>query len=163
MKRFVSLILLVSLLLSGCSVTGERIKEPVSFYYLQANYKYGTDGSVIASEEREASGHRNDLLYLMKLYCMGPSDEELVSPLPRGTLILSAEQTEDHVTIKLSDLGESLTDVAYSLAAACLSLTCFSLANAAKVTVTSGERTLTFTQESLQLFDSIPAVTEDVT
>ena len=38
MKRLISLILLFGFLLSGCSM-GERIKEPVTFYYIRENYQ----------------------------------------------------------------------------------------------------------------------------
>lgn len=161
MKRVLIFLSLAALLLCGCTRSGERIKDPVSFYYLQAEYQYGTEGSVIASEEREASGHRQDLLYLMKLYMMGPAGEELRSPLPRGIQVLSAEAAGDLVTLTISDTAGGLSDIDFSLAGACLSLTCFDLTEAAKVTIISGERSLTFSQDTLNLYDSIPAATED--
>lgn len=161
MKRFFCLVILFLFILSGCSRSGERIKEPVSFYYLQAQYQYGTEGSVVAVEEREASGHRQDLLYLMKLYMMGPTGENLVSPLPRGTQVFSVEKNEDLLSITISDTADALSDMEFTLASACLSLTCFDLTDAAKVSVLSGERSVTFTQDTLILYDSIPAATEE--
>lgn len=153
MKRAVILLLAVSLLLTACGSHGERIKEPVTFYYLRSQYPYGTAQSVIGSEEREASGHRGELRYLMALYLMGPSGEDLRSPIPPGTNIFSAEQTENSVTLKLSDTAGSMTDVDFSLACACLSLTCMDLTGADKVTIACGNRSITMTPDTLILYD----------
>lgn len=154
MKRFLSLLLLCAFLLSGCGFLGEKLKEPVTFYYLLDDYQYGIDGRIIGSEEREASGHRDDLSYLMALYLMGPSGEELTSPLPRGTRIFSAEVNEDTVFLVLSETEKTMTDSAFSLACACLSLTCLDLTEAARVSIQSGSRSVTMTRDSLILSDS---------
>ena len=58
MRRILSLILLLAFLLTGCSAYGERLKEPVTFYYLRSELQYFVDDGVIASEERESAGHR---------------------------------------------------------------------------------------------------------
>lgn len=163
MKRIICLILLFSFLLSGCSLFAERIKEPVTFYYVRAEYPYSTKESIIGSEDREASGHRGDLSYLLALYLIGPSDEELVSPIPKGTRIYSASQERDTVYLNLSDTGSTLTDSGYAIACACLSMTCLSLTDADKVTITSGERSITMSADSLMLYDitTEPQSTED--
>lgn len=153
MKRILCLILVFSLILSGCSLFGERIKEPVTFYYVRSEYSYNTTDSILASEEREASGHREDLSYLLALYLIGPADDELVSPIPKGTRIYSAEQAEDTVFLTLSDTAATLTDSGFSIACACLSLTCLGLTGAEKVTITSGDRTVTMSADTLMLHD----------
>ena len=162
MKRIICLILAAVFLLSGCCLSGERIKEPVTFYYVRAEYPYTAKDSIFASEEREASGHRNDLTYLLALYLIGPTDEELVSPIPRGTRIYSAVIHQDTVYLNLSDTTSTLTDSAFSIACACLSLTCMDLTDAEFVTVSSGDRKVTMSAESLMLFD-IPTETTEVT
>lgn len=154
MKRFSALILAVSLLLSGCGILGERIKEPVTFYYLNAQYQYGSNAVVIVSEEREASGHLDDLSYLMALYLMGPTEEEHEMPIPRGTRILNVEQKGSKIYLKLSDLSETMSDSEFSLACACLTLTCLGLSDAAQVIITSGNRTTTMTHDSLTMLDA---------
>lgn len=154
MKRTLSLMLLLCLVFPGCATTGERFKEPVTFYYLREEYPYGTGESVIATEEREASGHRSDLGYLLALYLMGPSAESLVSPVPKGIRILSVEQASTGIHVELSDTSEVLTDAAFSLASACLTLTCLDLTGTEKVTITSGSRSVTMSRDSLTLFDS---------
>ncbi len=154
MKRILALILVFVLMLCGCSSSGERIKEPVTFYYLNGEYAYFSEEGVLVPEIREASGHRDNLSYLMALYLVGPSQDDLVSPLPRGTRIYFSEQTQDTITLKLSDTANTLSDIDFSLACACLSLTCLDLADVETVTVISGERTLSMNAKGLVLYDS---------
>lgn len=157
MKRFLSLLFVLSLLLSGCGLFSPHIKEPVTFYYLRSEMQYFAKDGVISSEEREASGHREDLSYLMALYLMGPAEEELVSPIPRGTRIFKTTETEEGVSLHMSDTANTMTDIEFSLACTCLSLTCLELTDAPAVTITSGERTITIHRDALTLFDGSAA------
>lgn len=160
MKRFFCIAMTLLLLLAGCASQGYR--DPVTFYYPRSQYQYGGDQSVIAREDREASGHRWDLEYLMALYLMGPSEEELRSPLPRGTQMLRVERKGSAITLTLSEVPSSMTDAAFSLACACLTRTCMSLTKTDSVTVVSGNRSITMTTENLILVDSsLPTETED--
>jgi len=152
MKRIVCLILAFSVLLSGCGFFGERIREPVTFHYLCGNYQEELC-CVIVSEEREAAGHTGDLAYMMALYQMGPSGEELVSPLPPGTGIVT-EVENGHIFLELSDAAYALSDLEYSLACACLTLTCLDISDAESVTVTCGSRSKTMTRESIAMQDA---------
>ena len=58
---------------------------------------------MISSEQREASGHADDLHYLLSLYLIGPSSDELVSPLPWGTRLLGVSRENGTVTLELTD------------------------------------------------------------
>lgn len=153
MKRVFCLFLAIVILFSACGKHGERFREPVTFYYLRRQFPYGENESILGTEAREASGHRDDLRYLLALYLMGPSGDELRSPVPRGTNIYLVEQTEESVTLKLSSTANALTDAEFSLVCACLSLTCMSLTGAESVTIVSGSRTITMRSENLILYD----------
>jgi len=152
MKRIICSILMLNLFLSGCSVLGERIKDPVVFYYVREEYQQDMD-SVIGSEIREASGHRNDLSYLLALYTMGPSKETLRSPLPKGTTITTLGNDQDEMLLELSDASQKLTDAEYTLAAACLARTCWELTDTETITVVCGDRTVSITKANLLLLD----------
>lgn len=155
MKRFFVFIILAAMLLGGCGSQGQQMKEPVTFYYLRDQYRYGNSQSIMDGEEREVSGHRGDLRYLMALYLLGPSSEELRCPLPLGTRILSAEQEDGRITLTLSEVPASMTDTTFSLACACLSRTCLSLTEADSVTVISGSRSITMDANNLVLTDNL--------
>lgn len=101
MKRFFCLFLCLCLFLPGCS--GELMKNPVTFYYPRREYQYGAEDGVISGEQREASGHADDLHYLLSLYLIGPSSDELVSPLPWGTRLLGVNRQDGTITLELTD------------------------------------------------------------
>ncbi len=156
MKKCTAIFLLVCLLLTGCA---DKIKEPVTFYYIRADYPEDMQ-NVIVSEQRESSGHREDLSYLMALYFMGPAADDLVSPIPKGVSLLHVSQEAGHITLELSATEKSMSDSEFSLACACLSLTCMDMTQADSVTVNSGSRSVTMTADTLVLQDSGTATKE---
>ncbi len=153
MIRFAALSLVFCLLLSGCQFLGDRIKEPVTYYYVHASYQENLN-NVVLSEEREASGHREDLSYLLALYLMGPVSDQLISPIPPGTRIHVNENTGENVTLSLSDMDNTMTDAQFSLACACLTYTCIDITGAKAITINSGTRSVTMTMDNLSLLDN---------
>jgi len=150
MKRLICLLMLFCFLLSGCSIAGERIKEPVRFYYVRQDYHEDME-TVISAEVREASGHRYDLPYLLVLYSMGPSGNDLVSPFPRNTTVLPVEHSEDGLVLTLLPETLEMSDAEYTLASACLALTCMELIHTEQVTVVCGDRSVTIKPDNLML------------
>lgn len=162
MKRLICFVLLFCFLFSGCTFVGERIKEPVTFYYVRENYRKNMD-PVIASEVREASGHRDDLPYLLALYSMGPSNDELQSILPRNTQITLTEYMDEGIVLTLSEGAAVMTDADFTLAGACISLTCMNLADIQQVTLMCGERNITIQKDKLLQYHNLsPKPQEDV-
>ena len=158
MRRIAALLILLCLLLSSC---GDRIKDPVTFYYIRDNYTEDMS-AILGSEKREASGHREDLSYLMALYFMGPAEEKLHSPIPRGTSLFRAAQEGNTIFLQLSDTSDSMTDAQFTLACSCLTLTCLEITDAEYVTINSGDRSVTMGKGTLLLKDQITAAeTED--
>ena len=162
MKRAVCLLLCGCCLIAlcGCSVFPSGSGEPVSFYYRRADYQYHSSENVIVPEQREISGHGGDLQYLVALYLVGPLDDSLILPFPKETRLLKLEESGDSLLLTLSGNGDSLSDSAFSLACACLALTCLSFSNAEEVTIAGGERTMTITPDNLLLTDDITGRTE---
>lgn len=152
MKRLICLTLAL-LLLSGCSFVGERVKDPVRFYYIREDYQRNLE-EVIASEIREASGHRDDLPYLLALYSMGPSEKGLYLPFPANVHIIPTEHTEAGIVLSISEVSDSMTDAEYTLASACLAMTCMELTQASQITVICAERAVTINQENLMMFET---------
>ena len=154
LKRLLACLLILCLFLSGCSVMGERIKEPVIFYYVCKNYQKDMN-QVISAEIREAAGHREDLPYLLALYSMGPSDEDLISPLPRTTTLSLIAHTEDCIELKLSESALTLTEAEFTLASACIAKTCMELTDVPQITVTCADRQISIRSNNLVLYSDI--------
>ena len=165
MKKYIAIGLLAALLLSlaGC---GGSLKEPVSFYYLRHpdHITYGTEDGLVASEQREASGHIGDLNYLLTLYLVGPLDEGLVSPIPEGVTLENLVLHQKDLIVVLNERFSELSGLELTTACVCISATCFSLADVEEVTIISPETefsegvNLTLTRESVTFLDSsLPA------
>lgn len=162
MKRALCLLLCGCFLIAlcGCSFSPSGSGEPVSFFYRRADYQYHSSENVIVPEQREISGHGGDLRYLVTLYLVGPLDDSLVLPFPKGTQLLELKESGECLQLTLSGSGDSLSDSTFSLACACLALTCISFTDAEEVTIVCGERTMTITQDNLLLADNITGLPE---
>ena len=153
MKRLVCLIMVCFFLFFlGCNAT--TTKDSTRFYYSRTNYAFGTESAVLTSENRDITGHEGDLQYLLSLYLVGPLNEELCSPFPASTKILSVEEKNTAVIIEISDCSKTLTESQFSLACACLTMTTFHLSGCEQVTIVSGDRSITLDQSAFLLYDS---------
>ena len=156
MKARILLILaIVFLLLTGCS---SPQREDTIFYFCRSpeQYRYFEEDGVIYSESRDLMNHRNDLRYMISLYLAGPMTEGVVSPFTKATRLISAELRNNAVYIELSGHNNILTDSEFSLACACLTLTCMDYMACEQVTITSGDRSITMNTQSILLYDTLP-------
>ena len=157
MKRILAFFLAAAILFcfSGC-----KNQDPgsVTFYYSRSpeQYQYYAEDGAIRAEIRTLSGHRQDLQYLVGLYLAGPLDESLISPFPKSVRLLSVEQAGSAIHIELTDQSHIMLDSEFSLACACLTMTCTQFTGCDTVTVISGERTLTMNADSILFQDSLP-------
>lgn len=154
MKKTILILLILSLILSGCYRHVSLLKEPALFYYPRIEFDYGEEDGVIGVEERETAGHLDDLPYLLVMYFTEPVDESLYNPFPEDTEMTEVTKTGSRIIVQLSDTARSLSDSAFSLACTCLGLTCFELDGIEAVTVTSGLRTQTILKENILLVDN---------
>lgn len=164
MKRILCLILALLLVtLSGCHYRkGGDILEPVEFYYPRksASFIYGTENGVLTAEIREASGHVDDLNYLLTMYFYGPQDDNLRSPFPAGCALRGIRVEDDTLYIRLSESFTTLEGTELTLACAALANTCFSITDFTSVCIDSksDKRTVSMMldKDSLLFADSTP-------
>lgn len=156
MKRILATILILALILPGCSV-----KEKANFYYCRKEYQFNAQDSVIVSEKRDISGHTNNLEFLLSLYMMGPLDADYSLPFPDNVALKGIFFSNDYLTIELTH-ADILSDSEFSLACACIALTCFELTEVKTVSIISGSRILNLDASMLTLYDSgIPVESTD--
>ena len=152
MKRLICMMLSL-LFLSGCGIMGDRIKDPVTFYYVNADYQRNME-SVIGSEIREASGHLDDLPYLLALYSMGPSSEDLKASFPANTRITITEHTDAGIVLSISGQLDSMTDAEFTLTSACLALTFMEVTDTDQITVVDEERSVTINTQNVMTYET---------
>lgn len=150
MKQRISSLLLLALLLGGCGHY-TQMREPVTFYYVRQDYSSDMR-SVLDSEQWEVTGHKDDLNYLLSLYFMGPSREDLTSPLPPETKLISLEQSDSRMILTLTEL--SMSDADYTLACACLAQTFLGITDAQQITIISASKNVTIYKDNLVLQDT---------
>lgn len=160
MKQLFCLILTLCLLFSGCAALSEGPPGSAVFYYLRSDYQEDMD-SLIQSENRDLGEKQGDLSYLLALYLIGPSGEELTAPLPEDTTVQSVRKIGSTIVLRLSDTGQDLTDSQFTMACACLALTCLDQSDAAEVTIHSGERSITMSRDNLAMIDPPISPTEE--
>lgn len=148
MKRVLVIILILLMITSGCG-----IKEHAMFYFCQADYSYETRESFIVSEKRDIQGYSGDLPFLISLYLMGPLEKEHTRMFPEGTQLIEVNFNNTDLIIKLTDTSV-LSDSRYTLACACMALTCMELCDATTITIQSAGRSITIDPNMLTLYDT---------
>ena len=157
MKRFICLLLTISLLLCGCAQTS--LSSPGTFYYHRTQTDYrGTDG-VLAPEQRELAGIREDLEAVVDLYCAGPLSPELENPLPPGTELLGYSLYDHVLTLRFNKTLAELSGIELTLAAGCLARTFLPMTGAGTLILTANgsllgsNPSMTVTLDDLSLRD----------
>lgn len=152
MRRFACLLLaaLFTVLLLGChySDSGD-ILEPVEFFYPRKTsaFDYGSADGIIDSEIREASGHVDDLNYLITMYLYGPQEPTLRSPFPAGCKLVNIRTESDTLHLHLSEVFASLENMELTIACTALARTCMSITDYQYVCIdaTSDGKTVSMT------------------
>ena len=151
LRRILSVIMLVALI-SGCSLSNHTDSK-VSFYYSRSDFSFGTEDSIIVSEQRDIAGHEGEMFYILSLYLMGPLDESLTARFPRGTRPVRYSIQNGIPNIELTSVDKSLSDGEFTLASSCLAMTCMELTGYDRITVISGSRKITLGMSDLLLLD----------
>lgn len=122
MKRLLSLMLVLCLLLAGCGANSSQSEgNHVLFFYEQRGASELSTDAMLGSESR--STYAGALGPVLELYFRGPSQDDLVSPFPDGTEVISAAQGENGTELVLSNAFFSLQGVDFAVACACLART----------------------------------------
>lgn len=153
-RRLLWIPIALTLVMSACGFSQPRAKDTVSFYYPRKEVRYADSSGVLAPESRDMAGHINDLDYLIRMYLLGPLDDQLDYAFPKSTRLLSVESTADSITLTLSSSPESMPEIRFSLACACLAQTCMDLSSCTRVTIIRENQSLTLDAGSFILADT---------
>ncbi len=165
MKRVISLVLALFLLLSFAACGGETEEEGgCALYYLTAAEQSG--GDAVAAEycelflpEEPARAAKT----VLERYWEGPASETLTSPLPGGLQLLGVEEKGGRLTVNVSGQYRSLSGVELTLADSCLTLTLTRLPGVYSVAVlVNGEPLEYRAEQELQMRDVLLSSAEDL-
>jgi len=126
MKRLICTLMVVVFLLAFCSCSATQESQQsntLNFYYCNSNAMQDLDTYVIAAENRDPKEFSDALDVLLNEYFKGPVSSKLYSPFPSNLKIESIVQSNTHIQITLSSAFSNLSDIDFSLACACLTMT----------------------------------------
>lgn len=123
MKRYLSFVLLIAMLLTGCGAAKGEAGETQSlmFYYCVEGTDQLTSTIAVEGEQREVRFFT--LAQLMELYFAGPSRDNLRSPFPDGTKMIAQQEGEDGLEITMNGGFFTLQGIELSIEAYCLAKT----------------------------------------
>ena len=151
---------------AGCE-NRQDFQSPITYYYPSAEIDYGNTDGIIAPEIREATGHEEDLTYLINQYLAGPQSAEFQSPFPAGTTVENLELFKTKINIVLSPQFAQLNDHKLTIACTCLTKTLLDMADVRSVTISikdtliSGEPYITMTNDDFVFTDSNEYIPDD--
>lgn len=159
MKQCIALLLAICSLLTFCGCESPH-GDLHNFYYcrISEDYQYISENSIISKESREINVHSGNIHYILSLYLAGPIEEGLRIPLPKSVRLTSLQWDGNHLILTLSDLSDAITDAEFSLACACLTLTCQDYTGCSSVTIISGNRTATMNADNILLTDTVTTI-----
>jgi len=143
MKRVVSCLLLVVLLLTACSASRSEMLQPVKFYYGAADARsgeYGAEDGALFWELRDLGPVLLDAGEILGVYLQGPESPGLRAPVPKGTTVENVLLQDGTLTIEFSEELQQLSGVERTLAAACLVRTMTQFSDIDSVALYSGGR-----------------------
>ena len=142
MKRILSL-LLVLLLLAGCSESAGKKPEPVQpilFFYRSAATGYADENGLIRGEQRDLGTKNYTETELFSLYFKGPERADLVSPAANGTVLLGVDRGAGSLTVRLREENVSRSGIDCSILDACLAKTGMQIEGIRKVRIRVEDR-----------------------
>lgn len=162
MRRLFAIIF-VLVMLAGCAAA-QPAKEPAySFYYLRTEPVYFSEDGIISSEQHTVHS-QDDLNIILEHYLQGPTDASLVSPLPKGTKILSAQMENGTVTLIFSNEIAQYSSIDLTLACCCIAKTCIGITGCESVVIQGEDvllndaKSITITAESMNFLDRAASV-----
>lgn len=159
MKKITALMICFFQILAMLGCAQDTPQVPGSFYYRQAETGFFTDGGVIAPEIREIAGMETDIDRLLQEYFSGPRQNDLVSPFPRDSGVISWRREDDTLSLTMNDAFAALSGVELSIACACTARTFQELLGVSHVQFQSrdgllgDEKALLFSSENVRLYD----------
>lgn len=165
MKKRLSLLLIVCMILSGCMNQDSSYITELKFYYPLQSADYTMGAAYVQPESREGDGMDKSLTNMLNVYLAGPIDPITYRmPFQYNTHVESISRGSKMLEITLSRGFATYTGLDLTIACACLTMTCLELTDAEVIRIRAKDATLDgaefieMSRDSLLLMD----IVEDV-
>ena len=143
MRKVLLILLVLSLLLCGCTNPDYGFKKPLKFYYPLINPDYGMGSSYIQPEIREGATISGGLKDILNLYLKGPKDLTTYSyPFQYNTQVHAISRDTTTLDITLTRGFATYTGLPLTIACACITMTCLELTDVKTVRIRAFDTTL---------------------
>ena len=141
MKRFLSILMLLSLLfsLAACKRENEPILKPANFYYRNSDITFGAEDGLISPYVAETKDLDGKIIDILNLYVKGPYESTHKHTFPLGTTVLRCNVKGDTTFIEVSNEFANLTGIDLTIACTCLAKTVIELTGSDKVTISASD------------------------
>lgn len=158
MRKRIALLLCAALLLtlSGCSADTPMVEK--QFFYRRSGIDHASADGVIGSEGRDISAY-SDTGAILQAYLSGPESQELESPFPRDSRVLSWELRNDTLHLTMNEAFCALTGIELTIACTCILRTMTGICPVTSIQfqaedgLLGDEKVLTFSEGSVSLYD----------
>ena len=162
MKRVISTLLTLIMLL--CCLGCQREKDTVTLYFYYPRYEYGyNEQEGMFFRESALAEIREDITYqsarqVLNEYLKGPVDPAMANPFPADLQLISLSIYENKLYLTVTDQLSELTGIPLVMACACLGKTAMQLTKVQQVQIRcesallDGEKTINLTMDSF-IFD----------
>ena len=142
MKKLFALLLILSLLLSGCGKQ-QSFTTTLKFYYPLHVTDYALGSSYIQPELREGAGTGDSLANMLNLYLKGPINQITYRmPFQYNTQVVSISRDTMMLDITLTRGFATYTGLDLTVACACITMTCLELTDVEVVRIRAKDSTL---------------------
>ena len=135
MKTYISIVLLITVLLSGCHYLDKDEDYHIAYYYVKAHEENVPISSVVIPVLESDHADTLSLETIIKKYLEGPDDSLLLNYYPNSTRLIGIEDNGKTLIITLSKECASLSPLAITLSGSCLAMTLFPYTEAEKITI----------------------------
>lgn len=167
MRKLLALLLILSLLLAGCSQADTGYITALKFYYPLQTTDYTMGSAYLQPELREGAGLDKRIENILDLYLAGPADPITYRmPFQYNTRVVSVSREIGILNVTLSSGFATYTGLDLTIACACITMTCLELTSAetirirAKDTTLDGAEFIEMSRDSLLLIDFVAEVEE---
>lgn len=160
MKKIFCIILVITIMTcTACQIESEKPLSTITVYYKASELTFGSAEGVITPYALDATGHKDDIEYLLNAYFSKIPSGNCADTFPAGTRVVSISLDALTAKVVLCDEFAKIGDLDLTIACACLTQTVISLTGCQEVIISAetaqldGNNFITLSRDSYLLLD----------
>ena len=158
-KLFWIILVIVAIICTACQKESEKPLSTITVYYKASEITFGTAEGVIVPYALDATGHEDNIEYLLNAYLTNTQSGNFADTFPAGTRLVSISLDALTAKVVLCDEFAKLSGLDLTIACASLTQTVISLTDCQEVIISAetaqldGNNFITLSRDSYLLLD----------